>query len=61
MKTTDANESEAERVCFQCQQPFPDNGWFARIKVGDRRAMFCKPSCLEAYWKAKSSSNLATN
>lgn len=61
MKTTDENESGAERVCFQCQHAIPDNGWFARIRVGDRRMMFCKPSCLEAYWKAKSGSNLAAN
>jgi len=35
--------------CLVCERRIRDGNWFARLKLGDRRAAFCKPQCVETF------------
>jgi hypothetical protein len=39
--------------CLVCDRLIPDTGWFARIRVGDGRAAFCCPRCVEKVQEAR--------
>jgi hypothetical protein len=46
------NADEGDNVgshCFLCKKEIPPDTWFARIRVGDRRVLFCRPRCLEVF------------
>ena len=50
MKTVAAGENGAEMPrCFACAREIRDDHWFARIKLGDRRVLFCRPRCVEVF------------
>jgi hypothetical protein len=38
--------------CFACHRRIPEDTWFARIKLGDRRVVFCRPRCVEMFLEA---------
>jgi hypothetical protein len=58
MKTAETDEDADELAnCFVCQQAIPDHHWFARIKLGDLRVLFCRPRCMEALLKENNHSN----
>jgi hypothetical protein len=35
--------------CLTCERQILDGTWFARIKVGDHRVVFCRPRCVEIF------------
>ena len=35
--------------CLACEREIPENAWFARIKLGERRVVFCRPRCVELF------------
>jgi len=35
--------------CLKCGRRIVDDNWFARIKLEDRRVVFCRPRCLELF------------
>jgi hypothetical protein len=46
------NADEGDNVgshCFLCKKDIPSDTWFARILMGDRRVLFCRPHCLEVF------------
>jgi len=50
MKTLAPDEDGAEPAhCFACHRALADGVWFARIKLGNRRVLFCRPHCVETF------------
>ena len=50
MKAFSADEGDdAGSRCFHCKKEIPPETWFARIRLGDSRILFCRPRCLEVY------------
>jgi hypothetical protein len=50
MKTFNADEGDnVGSHCFLCKKEIPPDAWFARVRVGDRRVLFCRPRCLEVF------------
>lgn len=50
MKTVEADENDKESArCFNCEQEIKDGRWFARIKWGNGRVLFCRPRCVEMF------------
>jgi len=48
MNPTDTTPpGEPASVCFFCGRQIPDNTWFARIRRGTARVVFCRPRCVE--------------
>jgi hypothetical protein len=45
---TDEGDNVGSR-CFLCKKEIPADTWFARIRVGDSRVLFCRPRCLEVF------------
>ncbi len=43
-----APEAEATN-CFYCGKAIEDGHWFARLRQGSRRIIFCCPHCVEMY------------
>ncbi|PYI80758.1 MAG: hypothetical protein DME26_20980 [Verrucomicrobia bacterium] len=35
--------------CLTCEREIPEDNWFARIKLGARREVFCRPRCVETF------------
>lgn len=50
--TTPAEEMP---VCLTCGKELPGGQWFARIRRGERRLVFCRPYCLEAFLQQEGS------
>ena len=42
---------EEPTTCFVCGKGIGDGHWFARIKQGARRLIFCRPGCVEKFLK----------
>jgi hypothetical protein len=42
-------EEDAEGKCFACGGQVVENTWFARIKLGEHRVIFCRPRCVEIF------------
>lgn len=36
--------------CHGCQREFPEDKWFARIRLGGQRVVFCSPYCTELFF-----------
>jgi hypothetical protein len=49
MKQFDANQANGALHCLACERALVDEAWFARIKLGKRRAVFCRPRCVEVF------------
>lgn len=50
MELEDFQAIEAEATtCFFCGKPIGEGRWFARLKHGSRRIIFCRPRCLELF------------
>lgn len=47
--------AEEMPVCFTCGKELPGGQWFARIRRGERRLVFCRPYCLEAFLQQEGS------
>jgi len=41
--------AEAATCCFFCGKKIADGQWFARLPHGERRVIFCRPQCVEAF------------
>src|SRR5437899_2433975 len=53
MKNFDASETNGAPLhCLVCEREIPHHDWFARIKLGNHRAAFCRPGCAERYLDA---------
>jgi hypothetical protein len=49
-KRFDASARNGSRLnCLTCEREIPEDAWFARIKIGERLAVFCRPRCVETY------------
>ena len=50
MKHFDASGRNGTQLnCLTCEREIPEDTWFARLKVGERRAVFCRPQCVEMF------------
>lgn len=38
-------------ACFYCGKETASGHWFARLRQGGRRVLFCCPRCLEMFWR----------
>lgn len=41
-------EAEAT-ACFFCGKTIVDGRWFARVRQGSRRVIFCRPYCVDLF------------
>jgi ribosomal protein L24E len=50
MNPTDVSSPTPEAsTCFSCGKEIVDGHWFARLKQGSQRVIFCRPHCVEVY------------
>ena len=50
MKDSDGARTEDESLrCYSCGREIRDGNWFARIKHGGGRVVFCRPWCVEVF------------
>jgi hypothetical protein len=50
VKYFDASVGDSSSLnCLACEHAITDANWFARIKLGNHRAVFCCPRCVEIY------------
>jgi len=54
MKTVEEKNGDESSRCFLCERNIVDGQWFARVKVGGRRVLFCQPQCVESFLKNSS-------
>ncbi len=53
MKAFDAPGTEDESLrCYSCGRAIRDGKWFARIKHGGGRVVFCRPWCVAVFLDA---------
>jgi hypothetical protein len=51
-KAESASDVGRSGTCRMCGQQIPGDRWFARFKLGDERAVFCRPHCVYAFLEA---------
>lgn len=50
MNRDDSPTAEADvTACFFCGKTIVDGHWFARLRQGTRRVIFCRPYCVELF------------
>ena len=53
MKVLAAPGTDGESLyCYTCGREIRDGNWFARIKHGGGRIVFCRPWCVEVFLDA---------
>ncbi len=53
MKNFDATRIDGGCLnCYCCGREIPDGNWFARIRHGGGRVVFCRPWCVEVFLDA---------
>jgi hypothetical protein len=53
MMKFDATQTDGGPLnCYSCGREILDGTWFARIKHGGRRIVFCRPWCVEVFLDA---------
>jgi len=45
----DAAGKDASLNCFECGKEILGGAWFARIRLGSQRIVFCRPGCVETF------------
>lgn len=56
-------ESSPRLRCHFCQSEISEDKWFARVLIGNQRAVFCRPRCVELFYvlRGKQSSTEANS
>ena len=58
MKDSDGARTEDESLrCYSCGREILDGQWFARIRHGGGRIVFCRPWCVEVFLEAPDRQN----
>lgn len=58
MKDFDATRTDGGCLnCYSCGREILDGNWFARIRHGGGRIVFCRPWCVEVFLDAPKSRN----
>ena len=58
MKNFDATRTDGGFLnCYSCGREIFDGQWFARIRYGGGRIVFCRPWCVEVFLEAPDRQN----